>query len=174
MGKLVIVSDSHGNRSLISDIAARHKGDASLMVHCGDSELDAAENELHPFLTVRGNCDLDASLPEEQTGKWEGQNVYVTHGHLHNVKMSLMPLSYRAEELDAQIVCFGHSHIAGAEMHNGMLFINPGSILLPRRRPEQTYALVSAADKGQICVSFHREDGMELEGMTRTFTLGRS
>ncbi len=172
MGKLVIVSDSHGNTELLSKIAAKHKGEASLMIHCGDSELGAEEKELEPFLAVRGNCDLDAALPEEQVGRWEGLNVFVTHGHLFNVKMSLMPLSYRAEERNAHIVCFGHSHIAGAEMQNGMLFINPGSILLPRRRPEQTYAVVSESEKGKVRVSFHNEDGQELRGMGSTFTLG--
>ena len=46
------------------------------------------------------------------------------------------------------ILCFfGHSHILGAEMINGTLFLNPGSFLMPRGRRERTYALVQKEKK---------------------------
>ena len=59
------------------------------------------------------------------------RTLFITHGHRHSVKSNLMVLSYRAKEVGADIACFGHSHQLGAEMVNGTLFINPGSIRLP-------------------------------------------
>ena len=56
----------------------------------------------------------------------------VTHGHLFNVKSGLMKLRYKALEQNANIVCFGHSHILGIEKVDDILFINPGSIRFPR------------------------------------------
>ena len=41
-----------------------------------------------------------------------------------------MNLKYKAEEVNADIVCFGHSHVLGAEVIDGRLFLNPGSIRL--------------------------------------------
>lgn len=49
----------------------------------------------------------------------------------------MLSLTYRAKELNAQIVCFGHSHILGAEMMDHILFINPGSLLKPRGHKEK-------------------------------------
>ena len=40
-------------------------------------------------------------------------------------------------KVGAQVACFGHSHVLGAELIDGVLFINPGSILLPRQRVEK-------------------------------------
>ena len=44
--------------------------------------------------------------------------------------------------MGADIACFGHSHQLGAEMVNETLFINPGSIRLPRGRRERTYVIL--------------------------------
>lgn len=57
---------------------------------------------------------------------------FITHGHLYNIKMTLMNLAYKSEEAEADIICFGHSHAAGSELIEGKLFINPGSIRQPR------------------------------------------
>ena len=46
------------------------------------------------------------------------------------MKQSLMGLYYNAKEMGADIVLFGHSHLYGAEMKDGILFLNPGSTML--------------------------------------------
>ena len=76
---------------------------------------------------VRGNCDIDKAFPDEVDFDLDGVTVFVTHGHLFNVKTSILSLSYRAKEVGAQIACFGHSHILGAEMIDDVLFLNPGA-----------------------------------------------
>ncbi|MBB6452023.1 hypothetical protein HNQ94_000444 [Salirhabdus euzebyi] len=132
MPTVIIVSDSHGLEQELLQIKNRHKNEADVFIHCGDSELDFHSAEMEGFKKVRGNCDFDRTYPEEIDFQVDGLSFYVTHGHLFNVKSTLMPLSYRSEETGAQIACFGHSHMSGAEKVGGKLFINPGSIRSPR------------------------------------------
>lgn len=142
MSSVLVVSDSHGLTSELMKIKEKHINEVELMIHCGDSELNPDDKELEGFVVVRGNCDFDSDFPEETFHEVDGKKIIVTHGHHYGVKSTLMNLSYRAEELGADIVCFGHSHLLGAEMINGKLFLNPGSIRLPRLRREKTYCIL--------------------------------
>lgn len=164
MTKVVIMSDSHGLREEIVVIKQRHHAD--VVFHCGDSELEADAKELEGIVTVAGNCDMDNRFPNEQKQTINGVTFFVVHGHLHNVKMNLMNLSYRAEEENADIICFGHSHIAGAEKVAQKLFLNPGSIRLPRMRPEKTYAVLEWEAKDSIEVSFYTVDGARVDDLS--------
>ena len=69
--------------------------------------------------------------------------VYVTHGHLYDVKQSPMKLIYRAKELGANIVCFGHTHVLGAEYIDDIFFVNPGSLKKPRRIEEKSFVTIT-------------------------------
>ncbi|WP_017726681.1 metallophosphoesterase family protein [Halalkalibacterium ligniniphilum] len=144
--KALIISDSHGLKKELLDVIERHRDEVDVILHCGDSELDGAASELSDVNTVRGNCDIGTDFPEEYTESFQGFKVFVTHGHLYNVKMTYVPLSYRAEEVEAQMVCFGHSHVATSFQENGVIYVNPGSIRLPRARKEQTYCIAEVTD----------------------------
>lgn len=143
------MSDSHGDLKTIEQIAALP---ADAYFHCGDSELTADHEALHKFQIVRGNCDVDQNFPEEVITTVNGLKVMMVHGHLHQVKSSLMRLFYEAKEYGANIALFGHSHLYGAEMKDGVLFVNPGSTMLPRGGKEASYAIIEWAD--QITVTF--------------------
>ncbi|ASS86746.1 metallophosphoesterase [Geobacillus stearothermophilus] len=168
--KAVVVSDSHGLSGELSAIVERHRHEADLFIHCGDSELSAQAAELAPFVVVRGNCDVEAAFPNERTEEAEGLRFLITHGHLYGVKTSLLRLYYRAKETSAHVVCFGHSHLAGAEQIEGVLFINPGSIALPRGRKERTYAVLTIGG-GRVHVQFYEVNGQPVSGMERTFSI---
>ncbi|WP_010099034.1 metallophosphoesterase [Ornithinibacillus scapharcae] len=157
MTKVVIMSDSHGLTREIEAIKTREQAD--YVFHCGDSELNESAKELDGVLTVAGNCDFYGDFPNEQRKEIDGLTFFVVHGHLHNVKMNLMNLSYRAEEIGADIVCFGHSHIAGAEKISNRLFLNPGSIRLPRMRAEKTYAVLKWETQEEIEVNYYMVTG---------------
>lgn len=146
MSKVLVISDSHGLTNELIRIKEKHKDEVNLLLHCGDSELSANDPALDGFIVVRGNCDFDEKFPEESVQTVGDTNIMITHGHRYQVKSTLTSLSYRALELDAKIVCFGHSHILGAEMLNGILFLNPGSIRLPRQRREKTYCIIELID----------------------------
>ncbi|MDL4841703.1 metallophosphoesterase family protein [Aquibacillus rhizosphaerae] len=166
MPKVLILSDSHGLTKEVEMIKKRHKNEVDQLIHCGDSELEMDAKELDDFMKVAGNCDLDSRFPNELDFSLEDLTFFVTHGHLFQVKSTLMPLSYRAEELQANVICFGHSHIAGAEVVKNKLFINPGSIRLPRNRKEHTYAILSWETKGNITVDFHDISGERIDDLT--------
>lgn len=168
--KVLIVSDSHGLIDELIEIKQRHAHEADVFIHCGDSELSSGCAELEGFVYVGGNCDFVRDFAKERTEDIQGVRFLITHGHLYNVKMTLMNLYYRAQEVGAKVVCFGHSHIAGAEMINGILFINPGSILLPRMRKERTYASLQI-ENGQATVRFYDIiDGQEVPHLAKSFT----
>lgn len=160
------MSDSHGLSDEVKLIKERHQHEVDQLIHCGDSELNIDADELESFMKVAGNCDLDSRFPDELNFSVGELHFFVTHGHLFQVKSNLMPLSYRADELDANIVCFGHSHIAGAELVRNKLFINPGSIRLPRNRKEGTYAILSCENKTNITVDFFDIEGNKVSDLT--------
>lgn len=157
MAEVLILSDSHGLRDAIQTIKQRHQ--IKDVIHCGDSELEADDPMLEGIQTVRGNCDFDGRLPEHRILRIDGLTFFVAHGHLHDVNMSIMNISYEAEENQANVVCFGHTHVAIAEKVNQQLFINPGSIRLPRRREEKTYAIMKWNDTSNIHVDFYKVTG---------------
>ncbi|MGM8213296.1 metallophosphoesterase family protein [Virgibacillus sp. W0430] len=167
--KVLIVSDSHGLTDELIMIRERHNW--IYTIHCGDSELPWNAPELSDVFIVKGNCDIDDDFKLEQELKIGGIKFFVTHGHLYGVKSDLMRLSYRAKECNAQVVCFGHSHIAGAVQEDNQLFINPGSIRQPRGRTEKTYALMEWNTYQEIHVSFYTLGGKKIEAKTYVTTL---
>ncbi|MDM5228949.1 metallophosphoesterase [Cytobacillus sp. NJ13] len=170
--KVLIVSDSHGLTSELSQIREMHP-DMDLMIHCGDSELQADHESLRGYAAVRGNCDFEAAFPEDRIEEAGGIRIFVTHGHRYSVKSTLMNLSYRAREMEADIVCFGHSHGLGAEMSDGILFINPGSIQLPRGRNEKTYVILEARGKDVTLDVYDLSNG-KIPDLTQNFSLVKS
>ena len=142
--KILIVSDSHGLKNELKELVRLHS-DVSEFIHCGDSELDNDAPELDRYQVVRGNCDF-APFPNQLILEVSDERIFVTHGHLYGVKGGLLRLKYAAEENDATIVCFGHSHVLGVEKVEDIWFMNPGSLRYPRLRPEKTYLLLELTD----------------------------
>src|SRR5699024_858507 len=105
MNKVLILSDSHGLTDELIEISERHQLDH--MIHCGDSELYFQAPELASFLTVAGNCDQDQRFADKMAINIGGLNFFITHGHLYDVRPNLLKLAYKAEELEADVVCYG-------------------------------------------------------------------
>ncbi|EKN65016.1 phosphodiesterase [Neobacillus bataviensis LMG 21833] len=170
MSKVLVVSDSHGLTKELEVIRERHLKEVDLMIHCGDSELILDEKAISGYLTVMGNCDFNGGYPMETTSEVAGKKFFITHGHRYSVKSTLMNLKYKAQEVNADIVCFGHSHILGAEVIDGILFLNPGSIRLPRERLEKTYVILDLLED-KIKMSVFEINGREITDLAREFAL---
>ncbi|MFF2447752.1 metallophosphoesterase family protein [Neobacillus sp. NPDC058068] len=170
MSKVLVVSDSHGLTKELEVLKERHKGEVELMIHCGDSELSPDDKAISGYLTVLGNCDFGGGYPLEATSEVAGRKFLVAHGHRYSVKSSLMNLNYKAKEVKADIVCFGHSHVLGAEVIDGILFLNPGSIRLPRGRMEKTYVILDLLDE-KIKLSVFEINGREITELAREFVI---
>jgi putative phosphoesterase len=93
------------------------------------------KNEI-PMLIARGNCDADVdimvlNLPmitEYVVYEKDNMRFIVTHGHnLDEVKLKELAKIYKAN-----IVITGHTHIRKCVADLGTLYINPGSISIPK------------------------------------------
>lgn len=130
--KLLILSDSHSGLSFMRRCVAAVKPDA--VVHLGDYYEDgcviAKEN---PHLTVHqvpGNCDRYRCIgnqPEILCYPIGGVRLYMTHGHRHNVKMTLSYLVADALAYGAAAALYGHTHVADCHKEGDLWVINPGS-----------------------------------------------
>jgi uncharacterized protein len=169
MSKVLVVSDSHGLTKELEVLRERHLNEVDLLIHCGDSEMMPDDKVMNGYLTVKGNCDI-GGYPLETTTEVAGRKFFVTHGHKYSVKSSLMNLKYKAAEVGADIACFGHSHVLGAEVIGDTLFLNPGSIRMPRERFEKTYVILELVDE-TIKMSVFDISGHELEDLAFEFAL---
>ena len=73
----------------------------------------------------------------------------LTHGHNYNVNYGLMNLSYKAEEENAQIVLYGHTHRYNVDYINNIFFLNPGSVSRPRDK-DASAAILNISESGDI------------------------
>ena len=129
MEKVLVVSDSHGDINLLKKIVKRER-DCKTIIHLGDHFTDMEELNINPekkrVYTVRGNCDW-AGADTEQLIDIMGLKIFITHGHFYGVKYTYSELIARAQELEADLALFGHTHeILDAE-HEGLRLYNPGT-----------------------------------------------
>ncbi len=150
------MSDTHGDQDVINRVSNRHM-DVDAVIHCGDSELSFDHEFLEGAKRVRGNCDRDTKFPEEELFTIADKRIFVTHGHLFNVKSTTMNLFYRAKELEADAVFFGHSHVLGCEVSDNILFVNPGSLLKPRGLDDKSYVIVESSEDIWVVTAYTDE-----------------
>jgi uncharacterized protein len=163
--KALIVSDSHGSAAELAMLKEKYANEVDILFHCGDSELSSLDLAVQGYGIVKGNCDFGVDFPNDITKDVKGTRFYITHGHLYGINTSLQRILYRAKEVEANIVCFGHSHVRGAEIIDDILFLNPGSVLLPRLYKEKTYALLEKQDE-KITVRFLNTEHEEIDSAT--------
>ena len=132
---IAVVSDTHNYKEMVDNVIKSIE-DVDMVIHLGDVVEDAKYIAQHfngRTIYVRGNCDMSSSVPIERVEIIEGKKIFITHGHNYHVKEGLLRLKYKAEEIGADIVLYGHTHIASVEYHGGILFINPGSTSICRK-----------------------------------------
>ena len=104
--KILVMSDSHSALRFMHTCIRAVQPD--VMIHLGDFYEDArtvAEDYPHiPLVHVPGNCDryrITPGEPEIIVTKIDGVKMYLTHGHLHGVKMTLGNLLREARKSGA-------------------------------------------------------------------------
>lgn len=147
--KILVLSDSHGNVENAVQAVEITRPDA--VFHLGDGWRDAqsiAERFPNlPLTQVPGNCDFGTSAQSELLVCLEGHTLLLAHGHTLSVKQSLLPAMYRAQEVGAQLLLYGHTHHASIDERNGVFFLNPGSIG-DRFRP--SYAVLELTEEKML------------------------
>ncbi len=142
--RIVVISDTH--RRINEIINNLEKKSVDLIIHLGDYIKDAEviENELNvKVIKIKGNCDIREIDGEDEIIKIvKGKKIFMTHGHKYNVKFAFDNLYYRAQELNVDLVLFGHTHKPFNEKIDDILFFNPGSPSHPRSTYEGTYGII--------------------------------
>ena len=169
--KYLVVSDNHGNRDVLVDLVHEWEDKVDAMFHCGDSELKDNDILWQNYVVVKGNCDYSNVYQNETVINNQDNIIYMTHGHLFNVNMGLTYLSLAAKEKNATVCFYGHTHKLAAEMVDGILYLNPGSISQPRGTYShlKTYALVET-DNNNLKVCFYTADHKEVPELRVTFS----
>jgi len=158
---MMIASDIHGSARycrLLLDAYDREKADRLLLL--GDilyhgprnnfpaeydpkqviALLNARKNEIY---SVRGNCEAEVDqmvldfpvLADYALLPVGNRMVYATHGHIWH-REHLPPMK------PGDILLQGHTHIAACEAFRGFMYMNPGSVSLPKGESPRGYILL--------------------------------
>lgn len=141
--KIGIISDTHGNKQCM-DEAISYLMDCDLIIHAGDNFSDS--KYIHSvtkigMMAVKGNCDFD-NVEDELIFDIEDKNIFLCHGDKYGVKYGLEQLEEKAKEVEANIVIFGHTHTPLCIEKDNILYINPGSVSIPRNVNYKSMAIL--------------------------------
>lgn len=158
--KLLVISDIHGSLFYLKrviEIFEKNKYDKILIL--GDELYHGPRNPLpkeynpkevveilnkykNKIIAVRGNCDSEVDqmvlkypiTADYNMILWEDKKIFLTHGHIYNIDNPL-PI----EEND--IMIYGHFHIPLIEKRDSRIFLNPGSISLPKGDSKNSFGV---------------------------------
>ncbi len=158
--KVFVVSDIHGScvgaRAMV-DAVSFHKPEYILCL--GDILYHGPRNDLpaeydpkkvidimnaytSDIIAVRGNCDAEVDqmvlqfpiTADYNILKINGKKVFMTHGHVYTPDKHL-PLC------EGDIFLSGHTHVPTTTRKDGIFYLNPGSVSIPKGGHPATYAL---------------------------------
>lgn len=156
--KLLIASDIHGAAGYCRQLLeAWEREGADRLLLLGDILYHGPRNDLPqgyepkaviaqltPYkdriFCVRGNCDTEVDqmvlpfpiLADYAILEQAGRLIYATHGHVYNLK-NLPPLC------PGDILLHGHTHIPANQEAQGVLYLNPGSVSIPKENSPHSY-----------------------------------
>ena len=149
---LLVLSDSHGRADRVEEVIRRVRPDGVLF--CGDGLRDLTYRDVPcPLWAVAGNCDwmsspliVNGSVLQPETEELvtvEGIRILLMHGHTYGVKESPLRAVYRAAELGADLLIYGHTHVP-VELH---LRPDDERSLLPVTKPLTVFNPGSLGDR---------------------------
>lgn len=144
--RLLVISDSHGEIYKAAT-AVRNTENVDILLHLGDYFRDAQRlQEMFPGLRVEyiyGNSDfMVGNTKSEKLLVCDGVKIFMTHGHRYSIKWGYDRLYMKADDVHADLMLFGHTHVAEILRHNGRVFLNPGSISESRSVKSESYAVI--------------------------------
>lgn len=160
--KILIASDIHGSAYFCGRLLrAFEREQAERLFLLGDILYHGPRNDLpreyapkqvtamlNPLkdriFCVRGNCDTEVDqmvlefpvLGDYAVLPLGNRVIYASHGHIYNPK-SPPPLC------DGDILLNGHTHIPKCEQHSRFIYMNPGSVSIPKEGSPHGYMTLS-------------------------------
>ncbi|SJZ68419.1 YfcE family phosphodiesterase [Selenihalanaerobacter shriftii] len=131
--KILCVSDTHGQVSELERIIPI-EDNIDFLLHAGDhiTDVESIEKDNFNIVKVKGNRDRGCEGNLDELIYIEDKKILLTHGHRYRAKYGLSNLAYKAVELEADIVVFGHTHKSLQVQEDDILYLNPGSLTYPR------------------------------------------
>lgn len=146
--KIGIISDTHRMKQYM-DKTIPYLKECDLIIHAGDNFIDTKyiyEMTNVGIMAVRGNCDFD-NVEDEILFEVEDRNIFLCHGDKYEVKYGLEMLESKAKSINADIVVFGHTHNPIYIEKDSILYINPGSVSIPRNVKYRSFVILEIKDK---------------------------
>ncbi|NMA86763.1 MAG: metallophosphoesterase [Tissierellia bacterium] len=144
--RIFVISDTHGRTDrIISKIKQMEEPD--LIIHLGDYVEDGLKIEEETYvetIIVKGNGDyFHTEFNEDELLTINNKKVFISHGHNYNVQYGEDNIIYKALELGADLILFGHTHVPRLFEEAGILVMNPGSPTFPRGfRGSKTFGII--------------------------------
>ncbi len=158
--KILFASDIHGSEYYTRKLTDKYRElSCDKMILLGDLLYHGPRNDLpkgynpkgvikilndmsDEIISVRGNCEaevdqmvLDFSCMSDYFIMFEkGRMFFVTHGHLFNCEN---PPKLKSGDL----LIHGHTHVRKIEKFKDNLYINPGSVSLPKENNPPTFMI---------------------------------
>lgn len=150
--KILLISDSHLYEDYLSKVVDKYKNRVDYIIHCGDSSLSKNDPLLKTIdIVVLGNHDI-IDLPKYAIFN----NIFVTHGHLYDVYRDYNQLIKICKENNYTVCLHGHTHVSTHLIHEGIHFINPGSLMMNRGSYGYgTYAILDICDSFNVTFYNH-------------------
>lgn len=159
--KLIIASDLHGSAywcGKLMDLIQQEQPDklvllGDLLYHGPRNDLprDYAPKQVIPMLSelkdriiaVRGNCEaevdqmvLEFPVLADYCILYEaGHMIFATHGHIYHEK-NVPPLK------QGDVLLHGHTHVPKCTVHETYVYVNPGSVSIPKENSEHSYLML--------------------------------
>lgn len=151
--KIVIFSDVHGNKEVVERIFSFNP-DADYFFSLGDSELPKDYLESKQIIFIKGNYPFDPGIAYDYQMKLLDTSIFLTHGHKYSVRRDVGKLLYKAKELEANLVLYGHTHIANIEFYDGIYIVNPGSANRSRNHIDSSYLVLTIDKNNKLTFDF--------------------
>ena len=178
----LVISDIHGCASNLKTVLEAFENKYDGIICCGDFLYHGPRNgvpaEYDPKETmallekirgrivgVRGNCDGEVDqmvlnfplLSDNQTlpfmKKGEMKKIFIHHGHKYSSEelMRLIP--------EGSVIVSGHTHVTVLKQADGYIWLNPGSVSLPKGEDGKTCGLLEITETGTVKIELRKITG---------------
>ena len=146
--RIVAISDTHATSvQEFPTVLLDNLKKADMIIHTGDYASKTVLDQLKAFKNFRGvygNMDpleIRMELPEKATFDVGGYKIGLTHPSEGGPPFGIETLVRKKFE-QVDLVIYGHTHNAKTERKDGVLWVNPGSLMGVWPAKTKTFALI--------------------------------